>query len=229
MGETVLEVKTIQEQVVDNLRQLLLDGDYAPGDKLQQDELAARLGVSAMPVREGLRQLQTEGLVDFISRKGAYVARLTPDEFDELYHMREELETLALRWAVERLGEADFRYLADVLDQVEEAEARGDVRRRAVLVRSFLWSIFGAAGRLHLFDAIRRYYNMTYLYQRRYSEELALAPRRARIYRRMLHALQAGDVEPAIAAHRENYALIRETMLPLLRAQIDASLRGKEH
>ena len=78
----VASVKTIQEQVVDNLRQLLLDGDYAPGDKLQQDELAARLGVSAMPVREGLRQLQMEGLVDFIPRKGAYVARLSPDEFD---------------------------------------------------------------------------------------------------------------------------------------------------
>jgi DNA-binding GntR family transcriptional regulator len=219
------EVRTIQEQVLDRLRQLILEGDYGPGDKLQQDELAARLGVSAMPVREGLRQLQMEGLVDFIPRKGAYVARLTPDEFDELYHMREELEVLALRWAMGNQTGGELQALGDLLDQVEAAEAEGDVRRRVALVRTFLWSIFEAAGRPHLLEAIQRYYNMTYFYQRRYSELLDLAPRRIPIYRQMLQAMESGDVEAAIAAYRENYALIRETMLPLIKEQMKEQMR----
>jgi len=212
-------VRTIQEQVVGNLRRLILEGDLAPGDKLQQEELAAQLGVSAMPVREGLRQLQAEGLVEFIPRRGAYVAVLSTDEFDELYHMREELEVLALRWAVERINPEEVERLHELLRQVEETETAHDVRRRTALIRSFLWIIFKSAGRSHLFEAIRRYYNMTYLYQRQYSAVLDIAARRMQIYHRMLDAIEASDVDGAIAAHRDNYRLIRETMLVLLEQQ----------
>jgi len=213
-----MRVQTIQEQVVDNLRRLILDGDYAPGDKLSQEELAGRLGVSPMPVREGLRQLQSEGLVRFAPRHGAYVAGLTPAEFDELYHIREELEALAIGWALERLDAATKARLRADLAQVEAAEAGGNAHHRTTLVRDFLWTIFEAAGRPHLQAAIRRYYNMTYLYQRQYSALLALTAARTQIYRRLLDALEAGDRPAALAAHRDNYRLIREAMLPLLQS-----------
>ena len=216
---TPQRVRTIQEQVADNLRRLILDGDYSPGEKLQQEELAEKLGVSAMPVREGLRQLQAEGLVNFAPRRGAFVASLSPEEFDELYHMREELEALAIRWAMERIGAEDMGRLRDLLRQVDEAEGRRDAGRRSEAIRAFLWAIYERAGRAHLYDAIRRYYNMTYLYQRQYSARLDLASRRAAIYHRLLEAIEAGDAEAALAAHRQNYQLIRETMIPLLRAE----------
>ena len=209
-------VQTVQEQVVDSLRRLILDGDYSPGEKLRQDELAELLGVSPMPVREGLRLLQAEGLVEFIPRRGAFVAQLSPEEFDELYHMREELESLALRWAIRRLAPDDIANLWQMLDEVEEAERQHKGRRRSELIRSFLWTIFRMAGRSHLFAAIYRYYNMTYLYQRQYSEVLDVAARRVEIYRRLLGAIEAGDSAQADAIHRENYALVRQTMLPLL-------------
>ena len=112
MTTAITAVRTVQEQVVDNLRRLILEGDFAPGDKLQQEELAALLGVSAMPVREGLRRLQAEGLVEFIPRRGAFVATLSADEFDELYHIREELEALGFRWAMERIGPEEVERLA---------------------------------------------------------------------------------------------------------------------
>ena len=214
-------IQTVQEQVVDSLRRLILDGDYSPGDKLQQDELAELLGVSAMPVREGLRLLQAEGLVEFIPRRGAFVAHLSPHEFDELYHMREELEVLALRWAIEQIDPSEIEQLRELLGGAEVAETQPDEHRRTELIRSFLWTIFGAARRPHLYDAICRYYNMTYLYQRQYSEVIDLAARRMQIYRRILDAIDADDAEGAIAAHREHYALIRETMLPRLTEQID--------
>lgn len=219
MTIAVPAARTIQEQVVDNLRRLILEGDFAPGDKLQQEELAALLGVSAMPVREGLRQLQTEGLVEFVPRRGARVAVLSAEELDELYHMREELEVLALRWAVERIDTEKVEKLRELLRQVEESEDVHDTRRRTALIRSFLWTIFEAAARSYLFDAIRRYYNMTYLFQRQYSAVLDIAAWRMQIYYRMLDAIEAGKVNDAVAAHRDNYRLIRETMLVLLEQQ----------
>ena len=219
MTMAVPAVQTVQEQVVGNLRRLILEGDFAPGDKLQQEELAALLGVSAMPVREGLRQLQAEGLVQFIPRRGAQVAVLTTDELDELYHMREELEVLALRWATEHIGPEELERLHELLRQVEEAETEHDARRRTALIRSFLWTLFETAGRPHLFEAIRRYYNMTYLFQRQYSAVLDIAARRMQIYDRMLDAIEAGEVNDAIKAYRDNYRLIRETMRVLLEQQ----------
>jgi DNA-binding GntR family transcriptional regulator len=209
----------VQEQVVDHLRRLILDGDYSPGERLRQEDLAGLLGVSAMPVREGLRQLQAEGLVEFAPRRGAFVAQLSPDEFDELYHMREELEALALRWAIERLEPADIEELRHILDDVERAETQRDGRRRSESIRSFLWTIYETAGRPHLYTAICRYYNMTYLYQREYSGLLDVAARRVEMYRRLLAAIVAGDSVQADAIHRENYALVRQTMLPLLRGE----------
>jgi DNA-binding GntR family transcriptional regulator len=216
----VTTVRTIQEQVLDNLRRLILGGEYAPGDKLQQEELAELLGVSAMPVREGLRRLQAEGLVEFIPRRGAFVASLSHDEFDEIYHMREELELLGLRWAMAHMDPETTQKLRQLLEQIEAAESQQDVHRRADLIRTFLWTVFQAARRPHLFDAIRRYYNMTYLYQRQYSALLDVAARRMEIYHRMLDAIEAGDVDAASAAHRANYHLIRETMLPLLQQHL---------
>lgn len=213
-------VRTVQEQVVDNLRHLILEGEFAPGDKLQQEELAAILGVSAMPVREGLRRLQAEGLVEFIPRRGAFVATLSADELDEIYCMREELEALGFRWALEQIGPEVVKRLRDLLRQVEESEAQQDVYRRATLIRSFLWTIFEVAGRSHLFEAIRRYYNITYLYQRRYSAAFELSAQRMQIYHRMLGAIESGDVEGVIAAHRDNYRLVREKIL-LLSVQQD--------
>jgi DNA-binding GntR family transcriptional regulator len=209
-------ILTVQEQVVDQLRGLILEGDLLPGAKLQQDELAERLGVSAMPVREGLRRLQAEGLVDFVPRHGAFVTRLTPEEFDELYHMREELEVLAIHWAVGRMGRAEALRLHGLVSQIELAEAGHLPSQRSALVRDFLWSIFRAAGRRHLFDAIRRYYNMTYLYQRQYSAVFDVSASRLAIYRRLAEALLAGDAAAAAAAHRDTYRLVRETMLPLM-------------
>ena len=213
MTVTLPTIRTVQEQVVDSLRNLILEGEFAPGDKLQQEDLAAALGVSAMPVREALRRLQAEGLVEFVPRRGAFVTTLSPDQLDEIYHMREELEALGFRWAMAQVRPEQIERLRDLLRQVEESEVRQDVHQRAKLIRVFLWTIFEVAGRSHLFEAIRRYYNMTYLYQRQYSAAFELSEQRMQIYRRMLAAVEKGDVVGVIRAHRDNYRLVREKML----------------
>jgi DNA-binding GntR family transcriptional regulator len=204
---------------VDNLRCLILEGEFAPGDKLQQADLADRLGVSAMPVREGLRHLEAEGLVEFIPRRGAFVASLTAEEFDELYHMREALEALALRWAIEQIDQRQIARLYELLEETESSEARLDVQGRAKSIRSFLWTLYQVPDRFHLFAAIRRYYNMTFLYQRQYSAAFELSERRMQIYRRLLEAIERADEEAALAAHRENYCFVREKMQHFFRQQ----------
>ena len=87
----VITYGNIQDAVVDGIRDMILRGHLKPGDRLRQDELADTFGVSTMPIREALRQLQAESLVVFRPRRGATVASLSVSECKEIYRIREAL------------------------------------------------------------------------------------------------------------------------------------------
>ena len=95
--------RNVHEAVVDGIRDMILNAQLKPGDWLRQDELAEAFGVSTMPVREALRQLQAEGLVVLHRRRGAAVATLSASDGEEIYRIREALESLAVRWAAENI------------------------------------------------------------------------------------------------------------------------------
>ncbi|MGH7460513.1 MAG: GntR family transcriptional regulator, partial [Longimicrobiales bacterium] len=91
------------ELTAEALREKILHGDYAEGAPLRQDALAAELGVSRIPVREALRQLEVEGLVTFSPHVGAIVSTLSLDEISELFELRAVLETELLKRALPKL------------------------------------------------------------------------------------------------------------------------------
>ena len=84
-------------RIADSLRTAILDGSYRPGERIRQEDVAARSGASRIPVREALRMLDAEGLVTLVANSGAWVTRLTLTECVELYLIRERLEPLLLR------------------------------------------------------------------------------------------------------------------------------------
>lgn len=92
--------RTAQQRVVESLRHAILGGVLAPGTSLVLLELSARLGVSRTPIREAIRELATEGLVDFDSFRSAVVHQPTIDETREIYEMRLALDPLAVRKAI---------------------------------------------------------------------------------------------------------------------------------
>lgn len=123
--------KTIGEVVYDLLRDAIITGQFAPSQRLRQESLAEAIGVSRIPVRTALMQLESEGLVDFHPRRGAVVRSLTPEQVREIYEIREVLETHALiksmaSLSAERL--AKLRDLAGVLDDQPEGPEFTDYR-----------------------------------------------------------------------------------------------------
>ncbi|MDR7541769.1 MAG: GntR family transcriptional regulator, partial [Armatimonadota bacterium] len=89
--------------VADVLREAILRGILLAGQQLRQDEIARELGVSHIPVREALRQLEAEGLVRLRPYRGFEVSELSPEEVEELYEIRIPLECQALRLAFPHL------------------------------------------------------------------------------------------------------------------------------
>src|SRR5689334_5025020 len=93
----IAEMPNSSDAVASALRDAILRGALPGGAHLRQEELATRMGVSRLPVREALRQLHGEGLVTLAPNRGAEVVALAPDEVHEIYDIRIALETMALR------------------------------------------------------------------------------------------------------------------------------------
>ena len=100
--------RSLRDQVYDRLRAAILSGDMAPGAPIIEADIAARLGASRTPVREALRRLETEGMLEPRGGRGTVVRELARDEIACIFEIREALETLAARRASRRMGAREY-------------------------------------------------------------------------------------------------------------------------
>ncbi|SLN71126.1 GntR family transcriptional regulator [Oceanibacterium hippocampi] len=114
------EGRTVVDLVADALRRRIIRGEMAPGSKLSQDKLAESFGVSRIPVREALRQLSAEGLVELHSHRSAMVCELDPEGMLELVAVAGSLEALAAERGVPLLSRADLDEMAALLARMKE-------------------------------------------------------------------------------------------------------------
>lgn len=115
----------IRSQVLDNLRQAIIERRLAPGQRLIERELVELTGVSRTSVREALRELAAEGLVTAIPNRGTIVTSVSAEEARQLYQVRSALEALAGRLFVEHASAAQRKALARALERVERQFAKG--------------------------------------------------------------------------------------------------------
>ena len=150
-----------QEAILTELRRVILSGDVPPGTPIPLDEVATLFGVSRIPVREALKTLVGEGLVDHRPRSGYAVARLTRGEFQELYLVRGVLESAALAAAVTRAGPADDEVAEHALRAMDVAISQDDVRAYHRESRHFHLALIRPSGMLRLQTMLESAWNMT--------------------------------------------------------------------
>ena len=115
-----------QQSILDELRRVILDGALPPGTPIPVNEVAEAFGVSHIPVREALKTLTGEGLIQHRRNFGYSVAQLTATELAEMYIVRQTLESAALAAAVEHATDPERRLVADINDRLEDALREGD-------------------------------------------------------------------------------------------------------
>ncbi|WMY12798.1 GntR family transcriptional regulator [Paraburkholderia phenoliruptrix] len=138
--------------IAEALREAIIDGTLAPGAPLRQDAIARHFSVSAIPVREALRLLETEGWAKVAVHKGATVAPLSADEAREIYEIRSALESLAIGLAIPRHTPATLRECAVLC---EAAEREPDPSLYVARNAAFHMSLYAPAARPQLEDLIR--------------------------------------------------------------------------
>lgn len=141
--------------VIETLRRSILEGVYRPGERLVEDRLANELGVSRIPVREALRVLATEGLIQIAPRRGASVAEFSRQSVREMIEVRATLEGLNARLAARHRAPAIVVALREVLELGNSAAARGDAAALVELNARFHDLLANAGGNEILGELMR--------------------------------------------------------------------------
>jgi len=174
---TVAASAVAGQRIAGALREEILGGRYRPGERIRQEDVAARYGASRIPVREALAVLAAEGLVTLVANAGAWVTRLSAEECAEAYLIRERLEPLLLRMSLPLLDEAVLGRMEDLAGEMEQAAGPGggktDVDAFLRADREFHLASYGAADGGETGRIIHRLWNVTQHYRREFSRRAA--------------------------------------------------------
>lgn len=124
---STISPQTLEVQILNRLRDAILEGVFMPGSSLNQVEIAADFGVSRGPIRTALAKLEEEGLIKNIPHRGSFVTPLDRHTVMDLYGVRAVLEGYAVQLAVVRCEQKDLEVLEDIVDKMREAAAHGRV------------------------------------------------------------------------------------------------------
>lgn len=207
-----MDPETDDRDLHDRILAAIDSGDYPPGARLLEAELAARFGVSRTPVREALRKLETQGVVQHEPRKGAIVAALDYNQIGELYAVREVMEGLAARLAAHHASGPEIALLYDMIEADEKLSAPLDISQAN---KRFHRQLHLSCHNRYLIETlapIRR--TLSLLGETTFSAEGRIRASNAE-HRQITDAIAARDADAAEAAARRHIVSAYEVRLRL--------------
>lgn len=199
--------KSLADLVVERIKEQIVDGRLSVGQPLSENVLAAELGISKTPVREGLLQLKMQGLVEIRPQRGSYVFSLDDDSVGELCELRAVLELAALRLAVARSREALAHDVTGIVARMDEALAGGDLPAYRRLDAEFHQSIVNCSGNRFLVEAYEAIALKVQALRTRLSMSQAHIDASIAQHRKMLQQIrrnEASAAEALLARHIDN-------------------------
>ncbi len=215
---------TLRQQVLDALRRAILEFRFKPGDRLVERELCELTGVSRTSVREALRHLESEGLVQNIPNKGPSVAKVTPEDAQHIYEVREALEGLAGRLFAERATAKEITALQRALKQLKEAFATGDTREIVAEATRFYDVMLEGCGNDLIRDMIRSLHARVVFLRGTSMSQPGRAPGSLGEMTKIVDAICRRDADAAEDACQEHVRRARDAALDVLREQQHVSV-----
>ena len=199
-----LDYRTLRENVADEIRMKILNGDMKPGDKIIEQELASEFGISRGPVREALRQLEQEGMVEYSRNVGCSVKHIGMDDVYEIYYMRANYEMMAVRLYNAPFPQETSETMDQVLEQMKQLH-KEEYRKVFELDNKFHEAILDLVSFMRLKKAWEdlNYGNIVMGYNMAVDSDQVIK-RQYLIHEKLLSACRTGtpaQVEQAIADH----------------------------
>jgi DNA-binding GntR family transcriptional regulator len=177
-----------------------------PGQRVTQEDVAVRLGVSVAPVREALRVLEQEGQLVYRPRRGYFVTELRIEDLEEIYALRRVLEERLARLALPVLDDETLARVRAAAEECEVAGESADVARELAANRRFHFGLLESAEQPHTMRMVRLLWDSTEAYRAIYYNSPAERRRAAKAHKRILSAVVARDADRLVAeldAHRD--------------------------
>ena len=109
---------SLADEIADIVRDRILKGEYEIGEKIKENQIASELKVSRTPIRDAFKQLENEGLIDYVPNRGCFAKGFTHQDVDDIYAVREALERLAVERAVERITDKEIDEITKIIDSM---------------------------------------------------------------------------------------------------------------
>jgi len=148
--------QTLREKILDTIREAILNGELKPGEKVAEPELAERFGISRTPIREAFRQLESEGYLTVVPRKGAVVTALSERAVEEFYAIKSILEGYAAQISADKMTEKDITKLETLNERLKILAEQGDVKTFFKIHNEFHDVFINASGNEKLAEIIHQ-------------------------------------------------------------------------
>lgn len=209
----------LASKAYNQLKDSIISGKLTPGMRLQEESLTEKMGISRTPFREALNRLNSEGLVDIVPKKGARVAQLTEEDLDDLFEVREIIETQFMKKAIENVKPERFKEIKQQLHDAEQGlnDAQGnfkewDKKRREYLVidRTLHDQLITGAGNKYWEQLYLNIRNRIELYGNYLSHDAYWFPVAIKDHHQILDAILDNDIERAQEAMRAHVQNVRQ-------------------
>ena len=226
------EYLPLRDVVFKTLRQAILKGELAPGERLMEIQLAERLGVSRTPIREAIRKLELEGLVLMIPRKGAEVAKISEQNLRDVLEVRRSLEELAIDLACQRMEPEELSELKKTQEEFAAAILEGDAMRIAQTDERYHDIIYNSTKNQKLVQILNNLREQMYRYRLEYIKDEDKRQILLVEHDHLIRALEKRHVDEARRAAREHIDNQEITMLKNLKEQehdVQGKVSGRKH
>ena len=214
-----IQRQTVASMTLEALRERILRGDFPDGDPLRQDALADELGVSRIPVREALRQLEAEGLVTFNPHRGAVVSTLSLEEIQELFELRVDIECELLRRSVPRMSADHLERAIEVLDEFDDALSAEESTRWGPLNWQFHAALYAPANRTLTMGVLQKLHQHSDRYFRMHVLIAHGGPSASKEHRAIVEAVVRKEIDTATELLRAHIMGAGRSLLRLLGEQ----------
>lgn len=221
-GKRAITKQSLPEVIANDLRERILSGELAEGETIRQESLAEEYDVSRMPVREALKRLNAEGLVQWANNRGGSVTKHSLREIGEIFDLRILIEVDLFHHAIPNMTSADFARCEEILTEMERSYDENDVGKWGVLNYEYHSALYAASQRKLTNELLDRISLQSDRYVRMHLSVMKQREPAKKDHRDLLRLAQERKVEEACDVLANHIRRTKEQLLGMIAAKRDA-------
>ena len=214
-----LTIRNLREKVYNITKIIVLSNGIPAGSKINEDELAKKIGVSKTPVREALSRLAHDGIVQIKPNRGTFKVKFTKKNLSEFMMIREALEVLSIRLAIKNVDKKMIKRLRAILNQFSEDNLENTFLKYVEAQQKYQSLLYGLSRSPRLIRMIESIHDLTHMLRVQYLNHPERVKRSLVLHRKLVDALEKGNADLAVTIHKKTMEAAYNYFLDTIREE----------